>query len=192
MFQLKAYFSRIRGKKLRFVIPTFLLIFFLGACSSAVSLPTATANPDMVAWKETESPLFPTSWPPTKETVWVSYTFAYGSNPATLMDGAYVTRPLSKTEWEDGKSTTTILTNEMKQVSIQGIVPLDDQSSKVLENGPQVFEYCLKMRELPDLDMPETKDMLAFYQDWFKYNGAFLNLIRDDHADFVDWVTSND
>jgi hypothetical protein len=48
------------------------------------------------------------------------------------------------------------------------------------------------MKELPDLDMPETKDMLAFYQDWFKYNGAFLGLIRNDHADFVDWVTSND
>ena len=146
---------------------------------------------DMISWSKTESPLFPSNWPPTADTVWVSYTFAYGSNPATLMDGAYVTSPLARTEWKGNVSTTTELSNEVKQASIQGVLPLDSQTLTILEKGNQAFEYCLNMTELPNRDKQETKEMLAYYQAWFKYNGAFLTLIREDHVDFIDWVSLN-
>ena len=145
----------------------------------------------MISWSKTESPLFPSNWPPTADTVWVSYTFAYGSNPATLMDGAYVISPLARTEWKGNVSTITELSNEVKQASIQGVLPLDSQTLTILEKGNQAFEYCLNMTELPNLDKQETKGMLAYYQAWFKYNGAFLTLMREDHVDFIDWVSLN-
>jgi len=88
---------------------------------------------DMISWSKTESPLFPSNWPPTADTAWVSYTFAYGSNPAMLMDGAYVTSPLARTEWKGNVSTTTKLSNEVKQASIQGVLPLDSQTLAILE-----------------------------------------------------------
>ena len=143
---------------------------------------------DMISWSKTESPIFPSNWPPTADTVWVSYTFAYGSNPATLMDGA---SPLARTEWKGNVSTITELSNEVKQASIQGVLPLDSQTLTILEKGNQAFEYCLNMTELPNLDKQETKEMLAYYQAWFKYNGAFLTLMREDHVDFIDWVSLN-
>ncbi len=146
---------------------------------------------DMISWSKTESPLFPSNWPPTADTVWVSYTFAYGSNPATLMDGAYVTSPLARTEWKGNVSTITELSNEVKQASIQGVLPLDGQTLTILEKGIQAFEYCLNMTELPNRDKQETKEMLAYYQAWFKHNGAFLTLMREDHVDFIDWVSLN-
>ena len=142
----------------------------------------------MISWSKTESPIFPSNWPPTVDTVWVSYTFAYGSNPATLMDGA---SPLARTEWKGNVSTITELSNEVKQASIQGVLPLDSQTLTILEKGNQAFEYCLNMTELPNLDKQETKEMLAYYQAWFKYNGAFLTLMREDHVDFIDWVSLN-
>lgn len=142
----------------------------------------------MISWNKTESPLFPSAWPPTGDTVWTSYTFAYGNNPAALMDGAYVTSPLARTEWKGNTSTTAELSNEMKQASIQGVLPLSDTTLAILEKGDQVFKYCLQVTSLPVPEKQETKDMLAYYQTWFKYNGAFLGLIRKDHADFIDWV----
>ena len=145
----------------------------------------------MISWSKTESPIFPSNWPPTADTVWVSYTFAYGSNPAALMDGVYVTSPLARTEWTGNVSTITELSNEVKQASIQGVLPLDSQTLTILEKGNQAFEYCLNMTELPNLVKQETKGMLAYYQAWFKYNGAFLTLMREDHVDFIDWVLLN-
>jgi hypothetical protein len=168
-----------------------LLTILICACNFASRLPGATSQPDMTSWRKTESPLFPVNWPPTSDTVWVSYTFAYGSDPATLMDGAYVTSPLSKTEWKDDTSTTTALNSEMKQATIQGVVPLDDETNAILEAGPQVSKYCLKLTALPDLATSGTKDMLVYYQTWFKYNGAFLDLIRNDHVSFIEWVEQN-
>ena len=168
-----------------------LLVIFLCACNFATSFPKATTQPDMTAWTKTESPLFPATWPPTSDTVWVRYTFAYGNNPAKLMDGAYVTHPLSKTEWKGGISKTTVLSSDMTQAAVQGVLPLDSQTSIILENEKQVAAYCLKTTELPNPNMPETKEMLAYYQTWFKYNDAFLGLIRENHAAFIDWVMLN-
>ncbi len=191
MLQMKECSSRKQQDVLPGIITSTLLIVVLSACNFAASLQTATAQPDMTVWKKTESPLFPANWPPTAGTTWVRYTFAYGSNPATLMDGAYVTYPLSKTEWKGGITTTTDLSNDMTQAAVQGIIPLDSKTSKILENEKQVSAYCLNLTELPDPNMPATKEMLAYYHAWFKYNGAFLGLIRDNHADFIDWVNLN-
>ncbi len=183
--------TRIWQDSLQVIGGSVLLVIFLCACNFAARLPKTATRPDMTAWTKIESPLLPADWPPTAETVWVRYTFAYGNNPAALMDGAYVTYPLSKTEWKGGVSTTTELSSDMTQAAVQGVIPLDSQTSAILENGKQVSEYCLKMAEPPDPNTPETKEMLAYYQTWFKYNGAFLGLIRENHADFIDWVTIN-
>ena len=168
-----------------------ILIIVFGACNFTGGLPTVTATPDLTSWRKIESPLFPSEWPPATETVWVSYTFAYGSNPVQLSDGTYVTRPLSKTEWKGGKSTTTVLSSKTTQAAVQGVLALDSQTSTILGNGKQVSGYCLNLTELPDSSKPETKEMLAYYQAWFKYNGAFLGLIRENHTDFINWIALN-
>jgi hypothetical protein len=187
----ESFSSRTSQDSIRVIGGSVLLVIFLCACNFAAKIPKTATQPDMTSWTKTESPLFPANWPPTAETVWVSYTFAYGNNPAALMDGAYVTYPLSKTEWKGGVSTTTELSSDMTQAAVQGVILLDSETSAILENEKHVSEYCLKVAGLPDPNTPETKEMLAYYQTWFKYNGAFLGLIRENHADFIDWVIMN-
>ena len=179
---------------------SLLLAAFICACGFAANFQTPakqTESPQSsdsdspgseIIWQKVESPPFPAAWPPMAETVWVRYTFAYGINPALLADGSYVTGPLSKTEWKAGSASTTILSNELKDAGIQGVVPLDSETRIILEKEKQVSEYCLTLIALPDIDTAQTKEMLAYYNAWFKYNGVFLDLIREDHAEFIDWV----
>ncbi len=35
---------------------------------------------------------------------------------------------------------------------------------------------------------PPLAEMQTFYQTWLKYNGAFVGLIRSNHAQFLGWV----
>jgi hypothetical protein len=170
-------------------IATLLLTAFLCACGSTVNTPT-NSGPGL-SWQKVDSPLFANTWPPTADTVWVRYTFAYGNNPTNLADGTYVTRPLAKTEWRKGTAVTTALSDTLSQAATQGVQPLDDQALKILQNEKSVADYCLTLTGLPGLTVPETPAMLSYYQTWFKYNGAFLDLIRADHADFVEWIKSN-
>ena len=167
-----------------------LLAAFICACGFTANLQTPTEQPleSEIMWQEMESPLFPDTWPPTAETVWVRYTFAYGINPALLTDGSYVTGPLSKTEWKAGSASTTSLSGELKEAGIQGVIQLDDETRIILENEKQVSEYCLTLTALPDIGTARAKEMQAYYNAWFKYNGVFLDLIRDDHAEFINWV----
>lgn len=144
-----------------------------------------------IMWTKVESPYFPTTWPPSTDTVWVRYTFAYGSNPSVLMDGVYVTAPLSKTEWKGGSSSTITLSDALTEAGRQGVVPLDKATLAILGTGETISAYCLTLTALPDLSQGETQNLLAYYRAWFQYNGAFLNLIRTDHAGFIDWVRSN-
>lgn len=162
-----------------------LLAFLLSGCESNKMPPSS------IMWTRTESPLFPTDWPPSAETVWVSYTFAYGIDPTTLMDGSYVTAPLSKTEWRAGSGTTIILSDQMREAGIQGVTSLDEQARRILMTGRRVSQSCLALTALPDLDQNETKELLAYYGTWFQYNGTFVGLIRRDHAAFMDWILAN-
>lgn len=169
-----------------------LLVLSVFACNLSKPASSApTTSPDIM-WRETQSPIFPMNWPPTADTIWVRYTFAYGSNPAQLMDGNYVSNPLSKTEWKAGVETTTVLSKEMTQAAIQGMVPLDEESQKSLENYSQASNFSLKLTGIPDPQTPETQEFLAYYRAWFKYNGAFLGLIRPDHGAFIEWITQDD
>ena len=189
----KGYSSgRTRRDLLKVIGINVLLVIFICACNFTAGFSKPTTEPDMTVWEKTESPLFPTSWPPTSDTTWVRYTFAYGNNPSKLMDGAYVTDPLSKTEWKGGISTTTTeLSNQKTQAAVQGVIPLDDQTRKILDNEKQVSANCLKITKLPDPNSPETREMLTYYHAWFKYNNAFLDLIRKNHPDFIAWVSQN-
>lgn len=172
-----------------------LLTFFIFACNflalkAQTESSSSTTSPE-ISWTETQSPFFPTTWPPSSNTIWGRYTFAYGSNPALLMDGSYVTNPLSKTEWKAGIESTTQINKEKTQASVQGIIPLDEETQKILEDENQVSEYCLTLTELPDLSMPEAQKMLAHYGTWFKYNNAFVELVKSDHSEFINWVAQN-
>jgi hypothetical protein len=166
---------------------------FCFACGTVnQTLPAQSPTPDSTVWRELHSPLFPSNWAPTAETVWVRYTFAYGINPDLLMDGEYVTKPLSKTECSGDVVKTTVLSNEMVQAAIQGVIPIDEATRLILQNEKPVAGDCVNMAQLPDTNLPETKELLAYYRAWFKYNGAFLDFIRKDHADFIEWVISNE
>lgn len=168
---------------------------FLALSIYGCNILTAATQPAIIEdimWYETQSPLLPTTWPPSSDTVWVRYTFAYGSNPAHLMDGNYVSNPLSKTEWKAGIESTTVLSEEKTQAATQGVVPLDEQAQKILQNEGRISEFALKLTEMPNAQAPEIKEFLAYYRTWFKYNGAFLGLIRSTHGAFIEWVTQDD
>ena len=179
----------------QFIISILFLALLLGACVAPAPLPRATTQPETPSmptlWNETASPLFPAEWPPTADTVWVRYTFAYGTNPTKLMDGAYVTLPLTKIEWREGQSTTTVLRSDKTEAGVQGVRPLDAQTRTILESGQTVSDYCQSLTALPDPALPETAALLAYYRAWFANNGAFLGFIRGDHAGFIDWVTGS-
>ena len=77
------------------------------------------------------------------------------------MDGNYVSSPLFKTEWRTGVESTTVLSKEIVQVAIQGMVPLDEENQKILKNENRVSEFCLKLTGLPELQAPETQELIA-------------------------------
>ncbi len=175
--------SQKQHSSLQVIAISTLVIMHLSACNFTTALPASTT-----VWRKVRSPLFPSNWAPTAETVWVRYTFAYGSNPTKLMDGEYVTKPLSKTECREDVVKTIELSNEITQAAIQGVTPIDKPTLLLLQNEKPVTGDCVMMTQLPDPNLPETQELLAYYRAWFKYNGAFLDLIRKDHADFIDWV----
>lgn len=148
-----------------------------------------TSNPESaITWSKVESPIFPDTWPPTENTIWVSYIFAYGIDPS-LMDGVRVSPPLVKKDWTSG--TTTETGNKMEVAAIQGLIPLDDTSIAILESRNDVSKFCLTLSALPNPLLEESKDMLAYYSTWFKYNDAILGWIQMDHTPFIEWVRTN-
>lgn len=88
-------------------------------------------------------------------------------------------------------STTTETGNALKEEAVQGIIPLDEEALSIFETDTQVSEYCLSLTGMPDITAPETKEMLAYYSIWFRYNGAFLDLIYENHSEFINWIREN-
>lgn len=144
-----------------------------------------------IAWHMQESPPFPSEWPPTASTRWVRYTFAYGTNPAALMDGAYVTQPLTRTEVQrdgrDGEATT--LSTALESAGIQGVGPLDATSNATLIKGPQAQAQGLHLTAQPD--EATAAQLRNYYRLWIKLNGAFAKQIRSEHSAFFNWLESD-
>ena len=139
-------------------------------------------------WTTTQSPVFPSEWPPTANTQWVRYTFAYGTNPTTLMDGAYVTRPLTRTvvqrDGTDGEATT--LSTVLEDAGIQGVRPLDAASSAALGKGAQVQTQLLSLQAAPD--QAAAVELRTYYRVWVNLNGVIAKSIRPNHAAFFQWI----
>lgn len=160
--------------------------------SNATPTPRPYASPSgpQAMWTMMQSPLFPSEWPPTASTTWVRYTFAYGNNPTRLMDGAYVTQPLTRTivqrDGTAGESTT--LGSALEEAGIQGVKPLDAASSAAQGKGTQVQAQLLSLQASPDETV--TAEVRAYYRVWVGLNGAFAKFIRPDHATFFQWIES--
>lgn len=174
-----------------------LLAMLIAACGgTAMPSDTPTPRPPSppsgmpTMWTTTQSPLFPSEWPPTASTTWARYTFAYGTNPTTLMDGAYVTQPLTRTlvqrDGIDGAAAT--LSTALEEAGTQGVKPLDAASSAALGKGAQVQALCLQLRDLPD--DAAAAELRGYYRVWVGLNGAFVKFIRPDHAMFFQWLES--
>lgn len=151
-----------------------------------------TPTPQLpIMWRTTQSPVFPSEWPPTSATAWRRYTFAYGSNPSELADGVHVTRPLTQTVVQrDGTAGEAVtLSTALESVGIQGVAPLAAAASAVLKTGPQVQAQALHLTALPN----ETAaiELREFYRTWIKLNGAFAKQIRTEHADFFAWIEND-
>ena len=166
------------------IVGWLTLAIWLAACTATT---TPTPQPP-IFWRTTPSPVFPSEWPPTAETVWTRYTFAYGSSPSGLADGMYVTRPLTRTEIQhDGSAgQSTTLNTDLESVGIQGVSPLDAASRATLDKGSQIQAQCLQLTALPD--EAAAAELREFYRMWIKLNGAFAKQIRAEHADFFDWI----
>jgi hypothetical protein len=165
----------------------FVLTILLAACTTT---STPTPQPPIM-WRTTQSPVFPGEWPPTSATMWVRYTFAYGSSPIGLADGMYVTRPLTRTVMQrDGSEGEAItLSTTLESVGIQGVSPLDAAASAALKKGAQVQTQVLQLTALPDATA--AAELREFYRTWIKLNGAFVKQVRAEHADFFDWIESD-
>ena len=173
-----------------------LLALLIAACAGGTSMPNDTPTPQPPSppsgmptmWTLTQSPLLPSEWPPTANTQWVRYTFAYGHNPTTLMDGAYVTQPLTRTSVQrdgtDGEATT--LSTALEDAGIQGVRPLDAASSAALGKGAQVQTLCLQLQSTPD--DTAAVELREYYRVWVNLNGAFTKFIRPNHAEFFKWI----
>ena len=172
-----------------------MLAMLIAACggttlSSATPTPKPPSPPSGMPtmWTTTQSPLFPSEWPPTTATTWMRYAFAYGRNPTTLMDGAYVTQPLTRTlvqrDGTEGESVT--LSTALEEASIQGVKPLDATSSTTLGRGAQVQAQLLSLQAMPDETV--TAEARGYYRVWLGLNGAFAKFIRPDHAAFFEWI----
>ncbi len=159
-------------------------------------MPSATPTPQpfpspsgpQAMWTMMQSPLFPSEWPPTTLTTWVRYTFAYGRNPTKLMDGVYVTQPLSRTivqrDGTDGEATT--LRTAFEEAGIQGVKPLDAASSTALGKEPQVQAQLLQLQVTPDEAV--AAEVRGYYRVWVGLNGVFAKFIRPSHAAFFEWI----
>jgi hypothetical protein len=170
----------------------FVAWVILAALSTACGATALTPTPDLpIAWHTQQSPLFPLEWPPTAATQWVRYTFAYGSQPTTLIDGVYLTRPLTRTEFQrDGsEGTVTTLNTALESVGMQGVAPLDATSNAALITGPQVQTHSLLLTTLPAATA--AAELRAYYRMWIKLNGAFAQQIRSEHPAFFDWLESD-
>lgn len=175
--------QRLAARAARWSVLTILL----AACAAP---STPTPQPPMM-WRTTQSPVFPSEWPPTSATRWVRYTFAYGNSPSGLADGSYVTRPLTRTVVQrDGSVAQAIpLSTTLESVGIQGVSPLDAASSATLGQGPQIQARCLQLTALPDEAL--AAELREFYRMWLKLNGAFAKQIRVEHADFFAWIEND-
>jgi hypothetical protein len=173
-----------------------LLAMVIAACGGGTSMPSVTSTPKPpepppgmpTMWTTMQSPVFPSEWPPTASTTWVRYTFAYGNNPAKLMDGAYVTQPLTRTlvqrDGTAGESMT--LSTVLEEAGIQGVRPLDAASSAALGKGAQAQTQLLALQAAPDETV--TAEVRGYYRVWVNLNGAFAKFIRPNHAAFFDWI----
>lgn len=175
-----------------------LLSMLITACggttmSNATPTPRPYASPSgpQAMWTMMQSPLFPSEWPPTASTTWVRYTFEYGRNPTKLMDGVYVTRPLTRTivqrDGTDGAATT--LRTAFEEAGIQGVKPLDAASSTALGKEPQVQAQLLKLQALPDA--ATAAQVREYYRVWVGLNGVVTKFIRPSHAAFLEWIESD-
>jgi hypothetical protein len=147
------------------------------------------ANKLPISWNPSYSVLFPSEWPPTPTTTWVRYAYAQGMD-MDLHDGVRVTGPWARLELHGSQSTASIvpLSGTLEAVTIQGVQPIDSATQAVLAGGDDVSAYCLRLTALPQANNPSTDDMRIYYHTWFKYNGAFVDLIRKDHEKFLAWV----
>jgi hypothetical protein len=168
----------------------FILALLSTACE-ATAMTSAPTPAFPIAWHTQQSPVFPTEWPPTSATKWVRYAFAYGTNLTTLVDGVYVTRPLTRTEVQrDGSAgTATTLSTALGSVGIQGVAPLDATSNATLITGPQVQTQSLPLTALPTA--AAAAELRAYYRMWIKLNGAFAQQIRSEHPAFFDWLEAD-
>jgi hypothetical protein len=141
-------------------------------------------------WTTMQSPLFPDEWPPTASTVWVRYTFAYGNNPGRLADGAYVTRPLTRTTVRrDGTNGEVMISGTaLESAGIQGVRPLDAASGATLGKGARVQAKSLQLQSMPD--EATAAEVRGYYRVWVSLNGVFTALVRSDHEAFLEWVDS--
>jgi hypothetical protein len=97
--------------------------------------------------------------------------------------------PLYKTECSGVVVKITVLSDEMIHAAIRGVISIDEATRLILQNEKAVKG---NMMPLPNTTLPEIKALLAYYRAWFKFKGAFLDLICKDHADFIDWAISNE
>jgi len=173
-----------------------MLAMLIAACGGGTAMSNATPTPRPYAspsgpqamWTMMQSPLFPSEWPPTASTTWVRYTFEYGRNPTKLMDGAYVTQPLTRTivqrDGSDGEATT--LSTALEEAGIQGVKPLDAASSAVLGKGAQVQAQLLALQALPDEAV--AAQVREYYRVWVGLNGTITKFIRPNHTAFFEWI----
>jgi hypothetical protein len=173
-------------------IPDSLARWLMMTALIAACAATSTPTPQLpIMWRTTQSPVFPSEWPPTSSTKWGRYTFAYGSNPSELADGMYVTRSLTHTvvQRDGSEGEATVLSAALESVGIQGVSPLDATASAALKEGAQVQAQALQLTALPDVTL--ATELREYYRTWINLNGAFAQQIRSEHAAFFDWLESD-
>ncbi len=145
-----------------------------------------------VMWTCYISPPFPLDWPPILRSRFRYYGYAYGLDiSGRLMDGAHVSAPWVLVEASAEEKTAPkvlVLSNELKDIGIQGVEPLPESESRILARTNEVGQYLFMLQALPEEASEEIRSLRDYYNSWLRYNGILADNIRPHHERFFRWL----
>lgn len=153
-------------------------------------LPAPRSFNEFVSWDYAIAPAIPAAWPPDGKGVVYYYTFAYGSNPARLVDGQFVAAPWAqvKVDVARGAPELEILSKGIKEIGIQGVRPLREEEIKIFNQRAAVEEQIQTLSRKTSLHAIDAKRLKEFFQLWCSTNGVIAEELRRKHPQFFEWV----
>ncbi len=148
-------------------------------------------GPPPFLWQRHSTPPLPLAWPPTRDTGWVRYEYAYGFDPVRTADAIRVAAPWARVQLDrDGQPREArLLETAGAELGLQGVFPTHPPSGAI--DGEQVRREEARALQLTVLPAPGSREqagLAAFYGQWLQRNGVIAAAVRDAHEPFFAWI----